>query len=102
MKTAEQVKEDAEEYAKHWLVNAIEKVKAELSRSNDVPSVLEVAFTDGYRTGYAHACDNSGYKQAQITINELKDVLTMVLHEWDAPEVYQAQIAEVLGVTRPD
>lgn len=56
MKTDEQIKSEAEEYAKFWLVNAIDKVVASLKEPDDVPMILEVAFTDGYRTGYRHAC----------------------------------------------
>lgn len=41
MKTLEQVKSDAEEYAKHWLVNAIEKVKASLNEPDDIPTIRE-------------------------------------------------------------
>lgn len=44
-----------EKYAEQWLVLAIEKVKENLHNPDDVASVLEIAFADGYRTGHAHA-----------------------------------------------
>lgn len=61
-KTSEETKAAAEAYSQLWLVNAIERVKAELNRPEDIPSVLEVAFTDGYRTGYLHATQDSKAK----------------------------------------
>ena len=51
----EELKLIAQKYAEVWLVNAIEKVKASLHTPDDIPSALEVAFTDGYMTGYTHA-----------------------------------------------
>ncbi len=47
-------REAAEAYAQVWLVNAIERVKASLHNPDDIPTVLEVAFTDGYLTGQLH------------------------------------------------
>lgn len=52
---ADELKMKAEAFAAVWLVNAIDRVMASLKNSDDIPTVLEVAFTDGYLTGYSHA-----------------------------------------------
>ncbi len=58
-------------------------------------------------SAYLTACEQRdlammGAKDAHKAINELKDILRMVLNEWSAPDVYEKQITDALGITRPD
>ncbi len=60
---------DAVEMAMRWIVLAKDKVVESLKEPDDVPMILEVAFSDGYKTGYS-----SAHKGAECLVEALERI----------------------------
>jgi len=66
--------EAAEELAKRWIVLAQDKVIESLKDADDVPMILEVAFSDGYKTGHYAAAQD-----AEVLVDALDKAYSLAI-----------------------